>query len=63
MRAALHGFAEVGDAFALHQVMDMRHEHDPVSSRDAEQGDESDDRRDAEHAACEEHPDDAANQG
>ena len=62
MRATFDRFPEVGHAFTLHQVVNVRYEHDAISGRDPEQCDEPDDRRDAEDASREEDARDPADE-
>ena len=62
MRATLDRLAEVGDALFGHQMLNVRHQHDAVACRDAEERDEPDHGRDAQHATGEKYARNAANQ-
>ena len=59
---AIDGLAEVGHPFVLLQMLDVGHEHDAVARGDAENGDEANERRDAEDAAGDENADHAADE-
>src|SRR5207248_2448600 len=62
VRATLDRLAEVGDALFGHQMLNVRHQHDAVACRDAEERDEPDHGRDAQHATGEKYARNAANQ-